>query len=120
MIKVITGMRRCGKSYLLFNLFSDALKAEGVDEQHIVKVNLEDRRNKALRDPDKLLEYIDSRLQDDKMYYILLSPSPQEEFVNSGLFFAHRASQMEICSAMCFRCFLFQQNITPSAHYIFA
>ena len=72
MIKVVTGMRRCGKSYLLFNLFSDALKNEGVDEQHIIKVNLEDRRNKALRDPDKLLEYIDGHLKDDKMHYILL------------------------------------------------
>lgn len=72
MIKVITGMRRCGKSYLLFNLFSDALKAGGVDDAHIVQVNLEDRRNKSLRDPDKLLAYIDSRLQDDKMHYVLL------------------------------------------------
>lgn len=72
MIKVITGMRRCGKSYLLFNLFPNALKSEGVDEQHIIKVNLEDRRNKILRDPDKLLEYIDSKLKDNDMYYVLL------------------------------------------------
>ena len=72
MIKVITGMRRCGKSYLLFRLFSGALKAEGVSDEHIVMVNLEDRRNKVLRDPDKLLEYIDSRLKDDQMHYVLL------------------------------------------------
>ena len=72
MIKVITGMRRCGKSYLLFNLFPNALKVEGVDEQHIIKVNLEDRRNKILRDPDKLLEHIDSKLKDNDMYYVLL------------------------------------------------
>lgn len=72
MIKVITGMRRCGKSYLLFNLFPNALKVEGVDEQHIIKVNLEDRRNKILRDPDKLLEYIDGKLKDNDMYYVLL------------------------------------------------
>ena len=89
MIKVVTGMRRCGKSYLLFNLFSNALKAEGVDEQHIVKVNLEDRRNKELRDPDKLLEYIDSRFQDDKMHYILLDEvqlvSEFEDVLNSYL-----------------------------------
>ena len=89
MIKVVTGMRRCGKSYLLFNLFSDALEAEGVDEQHIIKINLEDRRNKALRDPDKLLEYIDSRLQDDKMHYILLDEvqlvSEFEDVLNSYL-----------------------------------
>ena len=66
MIKVITGMRRCGKSYLLFRLFSEALKAEGVNDEHIVMVNLEDRRNKVLRDPDKLLEYIDTRVRDKK------------------------------------------------------
>ena len=42
MIKVVTGMRRCGKSYLLFNLFVDALNKEGVDDKHIIKINLED------------------------------------------------------------------------------
>jgi len=72
MIKVVTGMRRCGKSYLLFNLFSDALKEEGVDDAHIVQVNLEDHRNKILRDPDKLLEYIDNRLKDDQVHYVIL------------------------------------------------
>ena len=72
MIKVITGVRRCGKSYLLFNLFFDALKQQGVDEQHIIRVNLEDRRNHSLRDPDALLAFIDSRLTDSKMHYILL------------------------------------------------
>ena len=72
MVKVITGMRRCGKSYLLFNLFSNALKEGGVDDAHIVEVNLEDRRNKMLRDPDKLLEYIDSRLKDNQMHYVML------------------------------------------------
>ena len=72
MVKVITGMRRCGKSYLLFNLFSNALREGGVDDAHIVEVNLEDRRNKMLRDPDKLLEYIDSRLKDNQMHYVML------------------------------------------------
>lgn len=89
MIKVVTGMRRCGKSYLLFNLFSDALKAGGVDDAHIVQVNLEDRRNKLLRNPDKLLAYIDSRLQDDKMHYVLLDEvqlvSEFEDVLNSYL-----------------------------------
>ena len=46
MIKVVTGIRRCGKSYLLFNLFGDYLKAQEVDDEHIIKVDLEDRRNK--------------------------------------------------------------------------
>ena len=72
MIKVVTGVRRCGKSYLLFNLFFQYLKEEGIAEDHIVKVDLEDRRNKALRDPDALLNYIDSRMTDQQMYYILL------------------------------------------------
>ncbi len=72
MIKVITGMRRCGKSYLLFNLFSNALVSEGVKEDHIIRINLEDRRRKSLRDPDGLLHYIDSQMVDNEMYYILL------------------------------------------------
>ena len=72
MIKVVTGVRRCGKSYLLFHLFTDWLIAEGVADDHIITVNLEDRRNKSLRDPDNLLEYIDSRMMDKEMYYILL------------------------------------------------
>ena len=89
MIKVVTGMRRCGKSYLLFNLFSNALKAEGVDDAHIIQVNLEDRRNKSLRDPDNLLAYIDSRLKDEKMHYVLLDEvqlvSEFEDVLNSYL-----------------------------------
>ncbi len=72
MIKVITGMRRCGKSYLVFNIFQNYLKSKGVDSQHIIQVNLENRRNKKLRNPDVLLEYIDSLMTDSQMYYILL------------------------------------------------
>ena len=89
MIKVITGVRRCGKSYLLFNLFCEHLKASGVDDEHIIKVDLEDRRNKTLCDPDKLLEYIDSRLTDDGQYYILLDEIQKvdefEDVLNSYL-----------------------------------
>ncbi len=72
MIKVITGLRRSGKSYLVFNLFVDALKKDGIDEKHIIQINLEDRRNKFLRNPDELLSYIDSKITDEKMHYILL------------------------------------------------
>ena len=72
MIKIITGVRRCGKSYLLFNLFSDWLKEKGVNDAHIIKIDLEDRRNRKLRDPDALLEFIDSNMSDEKMYYILI------------------------------------------------
>lgn len=72
MIKVVTGVRRCGKSYLVFNLFNNYLISNGVDDKHIIKVNLENRRNKKLRNPDALLEYIDAQLIDQDMYYILL------------------------------------------------
>lgn len=72
MIKIITGMRRCGKSYLLFNLFYEHLKSLGTDDNHIIKVDFENRRNKALRDPDVLLGYIDGQMKDSKMYYVLL------------------------------------------------
>lgn len=72
MIKIITGIRRSGKSYLLFNLFADWLRQNGVDEKHILKIDLENRRNKALRNPDALLEHIDSNMIDKRMYYILI------------------------------------------------
>lgn len=72
MIKIVTGVRRSGKSYLLFNIFSDWLKERGIDNEHIIKIDLENRRNKSLRDPDNLLEYIDSRMVDGNMYYILI------------------------------------------------
>ena len=89
MIKVITGMRRCGKSYLLFTLFHNYLLQQGVDEQHIIKVDLEDRRNAALRDPDALLAFIDSRMTDNRQYYIILDEvqlvSEFEDVLNSYL-----------------------------------
>ncbi|MDE7336316.1 MAG: AAA family ATPase, partial [Muribaculaceae bacterium] len=72
MIKIITGVRRSGKSYLLYNLFADWLEENGVSADHIIKIDLENRRNKSLRNPDNLLEYIDSKMVDDKMYYILI------------------------------------------------
>ncbi len=72
MIKVITGIRRCGKSFLLFELFYKHLKDSGVDDSHIIKVDLEDRRNKELRNLDVLLSYIDSKLLDESMYYVML------------------------------------------------
>ena len=72
MIKIVTGVRRCGKSYLLFKLFYDYLTSQGVDDAHIVRVDLEDRRNIGLRNPDTLLAYIDSKIADDGMYYILI------------------------------------------------
>lgn len=72
LIKIITGLRRSGKSFLLFNLFNNYLKEQGISDDHIIKVDLEDRRNNSLRDPDALLAHIDSKMVDNKMYYILL------------------------------------------------
>ncbi len=72
MVKIITGMRRCGKSYLLFNLFSDNLKNEGTDEQHIIAIDLENIYNERLREPMTLLQYIDEQVQDPNAYYVLI------------------------------------------------
>ncbi len=72
MIKVITGIRRCGKSFLLFRLFRNYLLEKGVHADHIIPINLEDRRNKNFRDPDALLNHIDSLMKDEGKYYILL------------------------------------------------
>lgn len=71
-IKIVTGVRRSGKTYLLFRLFSSWLKENGVDEKHIIKINLEDRRNKALRDPNALLAHIDSLIHGDAMHYVMI------------------------------------------------
>ena len=72
LIKIITGLRRAGKSFLLFHLFYNHLKERGITDDHIIKVDLEDRRNASLRDPDALLAHIDSKMVDNEMYYILL------------------------------------------------
>ncbi len=89
LIKVITGMRRCGKSYLLFTLFKNYLLKQGVREDHILEVNLENRLNKSLRDPDALLQYIMDRLSSDGQYYVMLDEvqmvSEFEDVLNSFL-----------------------------------
>ena len=72
MIKVITGIRRCGKTYLLFELFHQHLLESGIDKEHIIKIALDDRSNKKYRDPDVLCEYVHNEIKDEQMYYILL------------------------------------------------
>lgn len=73
LVKIVTGVRRCGKSFLLFKLFRNYLIEKGVDEQHIIELSLDDLRNKKLRNPETLLEYIDSHLLNDKKTtYIIL------------------------------------------------
>ena len=72
LIKVVTGVRRCGKSYLLFRLFHDHLIDSGVPEDRIIEVALDDRSNKALRDPDAMLMFIKENVRDKGDYYIVL------------------------------------------------
>lgn len=72
LIKVITGMRRCGKSYLLFTLFKDYLLSEGIEKSHIIEIAFDAYENKQYRDPDVLYPYLKEQLKDDGMYYVLL------------------------------------------------
>lgn len=72
LIKVITGMRRCGKSYLLFTLFKEYLLKEGVDEKHIIEIAFDTFENKHLRDPYVLYPYLKEQIKDESMYYVLL------------------------------------------------
>lgn len=72
LIKVVTGMRRCGKSYLLFNLFRDHLKSEGVPDDHVIEMAFDSFENKKYRDPEAFYQYLVDRLKDDSMYYVLL------------------------------------------------
>lgn len=72
LIKIVTGVRRCGKSYLLLNLFHNHLLEEGVDEEHIIEVALDDRSNKELRNPDNMLKFVKERIVDKETYYIIL------------------------------------------------
>ena len=72
LIKVITGMRRCGKSYLLFTLFKKHLLSEGVDEDHIIEIAFDAFENKKYRDPDVLYPYLKEQFNDDGMNYVLL------------------------------------------------
>ncbi len=72
LIKIITGIRRCGKSFLLDPLYKEYLINNGVDENHIIKLDLDERKNKKYLDPDTLDEYVRSLIIDDNMYYLLL------------------------------------------------
>lgn len=72
LIKVVTGMRRCGKSYLLFKLFRKRLLSEGVDESHIVGIAFDTFENRRFRDPEVLYPYLKERIRDGGMYYVLL------------------------------------------------
>ena len=89
LIKIVTGIRRCGKSYLLFKLFYNYLIDKGISEDHIIRVELDNRENKELRNPDNMLKFIKENMKDDNLYYILIDEvqlmSEFEDVLNSLL-----------------------------------
>lgn len=93
MIKVITGMRRCGKSYLLFEIFVSYLEQRGVASDHIIKVDLEDFKNRELRNPENLYSYVENSIRDKEKYYVLLDEVQRlahfEDVFNSFLKMQH-------------------------------
>ncbi|MBQ7996778.1 MAG: ATP-binding protein [Paludibacteraceae bacterium] len=92
MIKIVTGIRRCGKSYLLFNIFRNYLLSQGVQEDHIIGLALDDRENKKLLNPDRLLDYINSHIVKDgkKNYVILDEVQLVDDFVSVLLSMTHK------------------------------
>ncbi|MGM9947739.1 ATP-binding protein [Floccifex sp.] len=89
MIKVVTGIRRSGKSFLLFNIFQKYLLEQEVPISHIITIELDQRKNKKYRDPDIILDYIESLIEDDEQYYIMIDEVQMlqefEEVLNSLL-----------------------------------
>ena len=89
MVKIITGVRRCGKSFLLFVLFKKYLSESGIDNDHIIEIALDGIENDELRDPKKCYQYIKDAMKDDQKYYLLLDEvqfMPRfEEVLNSLL-----------------------------------
>ena len=83
LIKIVTGLRRVGKSYLLKTLFKEYLLKEGVRKDHILIIDLENRRQKAFIDPDYLLDWVDAQMKDDSQYYIIIDEVQKvEDFVD--------------------------------------
>ena len=89
LVKVVTGIRRAGKSYLLFTIFTDWLRSQGIDDDHIIRIVLDDLESMPYRDPLVLLRHIKSLITDGEMYYILLDEVQMvdrfEELLNSLL-----------------------------------
>lgn len=89
MIKVVTGIRRCGKSYLIFTIFKNYLLKQGIDESHIICIELDQRKDRKYRNPDAILDFIESSIVDDDQYYVLLDEvqllEEFEEVLNSLL-----------------------------------
>lgn len=90
LIKIVTGIRRCGKSYLLDPIFKDYLIGQGVDKDHIIKLSLDERANNKYLNPDVLDQYIRSLIIDDKKYYLILDEIQEvKEFESVLIGFMH-------------------------------
>ena len=85
LIKIVTGIRRCGKSYLLDPIYKDYLIENGIEENHIIKIDLDERRNNKYLNPDVLDEYIRNSIKDKKMYYVILDEIQKVEDFESVL-----------------------------------
>lgn len=85
LIKIITGIRRCGKSYLLDPIYKNYLLSQGVKEDHIIKIDLDERKNNKYLNPDALDEYIRSKIIDKNMYYVILDEIQKVEDFESVL-----------------------------------
>ena len=85
LVKVVTGIRRCGKSYLLDPIFKDYLLEQGIKEDHIIKIDLDDRENKSYLDPDELYKFVKSSIKDDNMYYVIIDEIQKVEDFESVL-----------------------------------
>ena len=85
LIKIITGIRRCGKSYLLDPLFKNYLLESGVKEDHIIKLDLDERKNNKFLDPDQLDQYIRDLIKDNDQYFLILDEIQKVEDFESVL-----------------------------------
>ena len=96
LIKIITGIRRCGKSYLLNVIFKNYLLGEGIDKEHIIQLSLDENRNKKYLDPDILDSYIRNLIKDNNRYYLLLDEVQEVKDFESVLIGFMHISNLEI------------------------
>lgn len=89
LIKVVTGVRRSGKSFLIFKIFHEYLKKQNVPDDHVIRIELDQRKNRKYRDPDVILKFVESAIMDNENYYLLLDEVQMlkdfEEVLNSLL-----------------------------------
>ena len=96
LIKIVTGIRRCGKSYLLDPIFKEYLLKQGVDNEHIIKLSLDERANRKYLEPDTLDQYIRSLIVDEKKYYLILDEIQEVEDFESVLIGFMHLSNVEV------------------------